>query len=91
MTERINEGNNISFGQMYEPLFPSREKRGGTWIDWASAFLQQEILLKNARSSTVLPEISRSPSREKNQLEEVGTILNDIENDRHVRKKRQRG
>ncbi|MEY2392756.1 hypothetical protein [Wolbachia endosymbiont of Tettigetta isshikii] len=89
MIEHINEVNNISFGEMYEPLFPSRKKRTGTRIDWESAFLQQEILLKNMKNNAILPEISHSPSKG-NQLEEVGTMLDDIENDKHIRKKRQR-
>ncbi|MCA4774705.1 hypothetical protein IHO40_00725 [Wolbachia endosymbiont of Mansonella ozzardi] len=89
MIEHINEVNNVSFGEMYKPLFPSREKRTGTRIDWESAFLQQEILLKNVKNNATLPEISHSPSKG-NQLEEVGTMLDDIENDKHIRKKRQR-
>ncbi|MDR2548503.1 MAG: hypothetical protein LBC34_03360 [Rickettsiales bacterium] len=89
MIEHINEVNNISFGKMYEPLFPSREKGTGTRIDWESAFLQQEILLKSVKNNAILPEISHSPSKGK-QLGEVGTMLDDIENDKHIRKKRQR-
>ncbi|MDR3131815.1 MAG: hypothetical protein LBU02_01820 [Rickettsiales bacterium] len=87
MIEHINEVNNISFGEMYKPLFPSREK--GTRIDWESAFLQQGVLLKSVKNNVILPEISHSPSKG-NQLGEVGTMLDDIENDKHIRKKRQR-
>jgi hypothetical protein len=88
MIEHINEVNNISFGEMYEHLFPSREK--GTRIDWKSAFLQQEVLLKSVKNNVILPEISHSPSKG-NQLGEVGTMLNDIKDHGNIRKKKQRG
>lgn len=85
MVEHINEVNSISFGEMYQSFFSLKETR----TDWKSAFLQQEILLKSVKNNAILPEISHSPSKG-NQLGEVGTMLDNIENDKHIRKKRQR-
>ncbi|QTP62939.1 hypothetical protein HUB95_02525 [Wolbachia endosymbiont of Ceratosolen solmsi] len=82
MVEHIKEVNNTGFGQMYQFLFLPK----GT--DWRSAFRQQEELFKKVGGNVILPEISNSPSKG-NQLGEVGTMLNNVENDQeHIRKKK---
>ncbi|WP_341821746.1 hypothetical protein [Wolbachia endosymbiont (group A) of Ischnus inquisitorius] len=86
MVEHIKEVNNTGFGQMYQFLFLPK----GTGTDWRSAFRQQEELFKKVGGNVMLPEISNSPSKG-NQLGEVGTMLNNVENDQeHIRKKRYR-
>ncbi|QOD38710.1 hypothetical protein [Candidatus Wolbachia massiliensis] len=86
MVEHIKEVSNTDFGHMYQFLLLPK----GTGTDWESAFRQQEELLKKVRSNIILPEISNSPSKG-NQLGEVGTILDNVENDQEHIRKRQRG
>ncbi|MDM8335066.1 hypothetical protein [Wolbachia pipientis] len=89
MVEYTNEVNNTSFGELYGPLFPSKGKEKGT--DWKSAFQQQQKLLNKVGDNATLSKIkSFSLEKDLSYEKKVGTVLDNIKNNRGIGKDKQR-